>query len=111
MQMLADMVIVNESRVGHSRVMQTFNKPRAYSLTLPMRFQVQRAASHSALCTAAVPAHPEHLPVLEACFCRAGSRHCCMQQHTAHLLLLMHAHAVHSQYVPSRCRTSPRWTR
>jgi hypothetical protein len=40
MQMLSDMVIVNESRVGHSRVMQTFNKPRAYSLTLPMRFQV-----------------------------------------------------------------------
>ena len=41
MQMLSDMVIVNESRVGHSRVMQAFNKPRVYSLTLPMRFQVQ----------------------------------------------------------------------
>lgn len=26
LQMLSDMIIVNESRVGHSRVMQTFNK-------------------------------------------------------------------------------------
>jgi hypothetical protein len=43
-QMLADMVIINESRVGHSRVMQAFNKPRVYSLTLPMRFQVESRA-------------------------------------------------------------------
>ena len=42
--MLADMVIINESRVGHSRVMQAFNKPRMYSLTLPMRFQVESGA-------------------------------------------------------------------
>ena len=39
-QVLSDMIIMNESRVGHSRVMQTFNKARAYSVTLPLRFQV-----------------------------------------------------------------------
>jgi hypothetical protein len=47
MQMLADMVIINESRVGHSRVMQAFNKPRVYSLTLPMRFQVDQRMPHN----------------------------------------------------------------
>ncbi len=31
LQMLSDMIIINESRVGHSRVMQTFNKVRKIS--------------------------------------------------------------------------------
>lgn len=58
-QMLSDMVIVNESRVGHSRVMQTFNKPRAYSLTLPMRFQVctARAAARHIACLPGILRH------------------------------------------------------
>ena len=51
MQMLSDMVIVNESRVGHSRVMQAFNKPRVYSLTLPMRFQVQSKSRSTPILT------------------------------------------------------------
>ena len=45
------MVIINESRVGHSRVMQAFNKPRVYSLTLPMRFQVQSKARLTTIVT------------------------------------------------------------
>lgn len=36
---LGDMVIVNESRVAHSRVRTAYNKPRALSLTFTLRYE------------------------------------------------------------------------
>lgn len=38
-KVLGDMVIINESRVAHSRVRTAYNKPRALSLTFTLRYE------------------------------------------------------------------------
>ena len=40
MQILAEMIIYNESRVGGSRVQAAYSKPRALSFTLALRYEV-----------------------------------------------------------------------
>lgn len=39
-QVLAEMIIFNESRVGGSRVTAAYSKPRAFEMTLSLRYQV-----------------------------------------------------------------------
>ena len=45
-QVLAEMIILNESRVGGSRVSAAYSKPRAFEATLALRYQVPLRTIH-----------------------------------------------------------------
>ncbi len=46
-QVLSDMVIVNESRAAHSLVRTMYSKTRAFSVVLPLRYQVGYQVGHA----------------------------------------------------------------